>query len=169
MVYFSLQAINTQEDMFIRQKNFLGELTPIITALDKADATFSWEGEGQGNYGDEGRLRSFTYPTHYLRHQDSRIKLHQDLLLSTQFQNDSTFIIRESLAGTGGMSIESKNFPGRYIRHRNSQLYLEPVYSQSDREDATFLLTQALIFTETNTNTNTNTMRPLRWNGYHYF
>ena len=37
-----------------------------------------------------------------------------------------------------GVSYESFNFPGRYIRHYNNLLYTQPVSTTLDRQDATF-------------------------------
>ncbi|WP_409193942.1 AbfB domain-containing protein [Bacillus cereus] len=36
------------------------------------------------------------------------------------------------------ISLRSKNFPDRFIRHRNFNLWVEPADSQLAREDATF-------------------------------
>ncbi|MFI7540834.1 AbfB domain-containing protein [Actinoplanes sp. NPDC049599] len=41
---------------------------------------------------------------------------------------------------TGNRSLRSVNFPDRYVRHRNSLGYLEPVSTPTDRLDATFTI-----------------------------
>ena len=41
-------------------------------------------------------------------------------------------------------SFESENFPGQYIRHRNSLGELTPVVSNLDRMDASFIVRPAL-------------------------
>ncbi|WP_328767428.1 sigma-70 family RNA polymerase sigma factor [Streptomyces sp. NBC_00286] len=61
----------------------------------------------------------------YLRHYAFRIKVdtHDG---SALFQKDATFCPRSGTA-TGSLSLESYNYPGRYLRHRdNLQLWLDP-------------------------------------------
>jgi hypothetical protein len=38
---------------------------------------------------------------------------------------DSQFRIVPGLAGSGTVSLESANFPGRYLRHKNYELWVE--------------------------------------------
>jgi hypothetical protein len=145
MTYISLESVN-YPNRFIRHANYLGELTPIQSELDRNDATFDWT--GNLGYGSEGRLRSINYQLHYLRHQNFRLKLHTadypfgrpptpDERLRIL---DSTFTIVPGLSDPTLVSFRSKNFPDRYIRHRNFNLWVEPINSDLDRADATFRL-----------------------------
>ena len=59
-------------DRFIRHRNFLGELTPIQSDLDRNDTTF---GSEDLQIGSAVSFRSVNFPTFVLRHQDFRIKL----------------------------------------------------------------------------------------------
>jgi hypothetical protein len=54
-------------------------------------------------------------------------------------KQDATFVIRAGLADSSCYSLESRNFPGQYLRHRNYRLYKDvndgsALYAQ----DATF-------------------------------
>ena len=133
--YLSFQSFN-YPDRYIRHRNALGEATPIVSDLDKKDATFRViPGLADPNCVS---LESRNYPGHYLRHQDSRVKLApQD---DTQlFRDDATFCVKLGLADPYAVSFESKNFPGRYLRHRGGQLWVE-AGDGSDlyRKDATW-------------------------------
>lgn len=53
---------------------------------------------------------------------------------------DSQFRIVAGLAGSGSVSLESTNFPGYYLRHRNFEVYVERNdNSVQFRADASFL------------------------------
>ncbi|MGC9535996.1 sigma-70 family RNA polymerase sigma factor [Streptomyces sp. UG1] len=61
----------------------------------------------------------------YLRHYAFRIRLDADDG-SVIFQKDATFCLRSG-STAGSASLESYNYPGRYLRHRdNLQLWLDP-------------------------------------------
>jgi len=144
----SLRSLNFP-DRFIRHQNFLGELTPIVSELDKADATFSSINDFR--VGTVAQIRPSNFSTMCLRHQDFRIKLHEfnppisgpnprpETPEEQLLREDCTFTIRQGLADSAGVSFESINFPGRFIRHRDFHLFLEPADSDLARRDATFL------------------------------
>ena len=156
--HVSLEAINF-EGRFIRHRNFLGELTPIESELDRKDATFTIGGTKSG---DLVTIQSTNFPLHVLRHQDFRIRLHefnlpflpppnlgggtltpeQDLL-----RKDVHFFWEPGLTNPSDpslISFRSFNFRDRFIRHRNFHLFLEPVDSDLARRDATFKLREPL-------------------------
>ena len=60
------------------------------------------------------------------------------------FKKDATFRITQPLWTEGNywkaLSLESYNYPNRYIRHKNFRLYLESENSELFRKDATFEL-----------------------------
>lgn len=61
-------------------------------------------------------------------------------------KKDSTFRIVNGLAGRG-LSFESLNHPGHYLRHRNFEIWLDKLEgseTESFREDATFRLRPGL-------------------------
>ncbi|WP_437657816.1 AbfB domain-containing protein [Sorangium sp. So ce1182] len=140
--FVSVQSYNIP-DMYLRHKNFLGELTPVNSWLDRADATFKLV-PGLANSNCVS-FEASNIPGSYLRHQFLRIKLHpwsnDDL-----FKNDATFCIKPAIqpgAGTPWISFESYNIPGHYLRHRNLHFYLEN-QGGPFRVDATFRLVNPL-------------------------
>ncbi|MFJ5102332.1 AbfB domain-containing protein [Streptomyces sp. NPDC088554] len=75
----------------------------------------------------------------YLRHYNFRIRADSDNG-SAIFEQDATFCPREN-PYSGTVMLESKNFPGRYIRHRDYQLWVDPFkYSQEYLADSSFRL-----------------------------
>ena len=54
------------------------------------------------------------------------------------FAGDASFTARAGLADSAGVSYESFNLPGRYIRHYNYLLYVQAVSTTTARADATF-------------------------------
>jgi hypothetical protein len=129
-----LQSLNFP-GLFIRHRNFLGELTRINSNLDRQDASFRIvPGLANSNLIS---FESVNYPGYYLRHQGFRIKLarreNNDL-----FRKDATFKRVPGLANRSMVSFESYNYPGHYIRHRNYHLYLERGNTNLFRQDATF-------------------------------
>ncbi|MBW2363794.1 MAG: AbfB domain-containing protein, partial [Deltaproteobacteria bacterium] len=121
--------------LFIRHRNYLGELTRISSNLDRQDASFRLV-PGLANR-NLVSFESVNFPGYYLRHQGFRIKLargsNNDL-----FRKDATFKRVPGLANGSMVSFESYNYPGHYIRHRNFNLYLERGNTNLFRQDATF-------------------------------
>ncbi|WP_420594111.1 AbfB domain-containing protein [Deinococcus sp.] len=67
-------------------------------------------------------FESVNFPNEFLRHKDSRViksANNNDPLL----KNDATWCAVNGLSGTG-VSLESKNYPGRYLRHYRGELWL---------------------------------------------
>lgn len=130
----SIQSYNYQTH-FIRHANFLAEITPISSELDKKDSTFKVVPGLADN-----RCISFesvNYPGHYLRHQGGRLKLHQPDG-SQLFREDASFKMIQGLADGSWLSFESFNYPGQYIRHRDFHLYIEKGDGDLFRKDTTF-------------------------------
>ncbi len=70
-------------------------------------------------------LESINFPGHFLRHQNFRLKLHQNdgnLL----FRQDASFMFNggSDAAGNAGFSLESINLPGHFVRHSNFELFI---------------------------------------------
>ena len=83
-------------------------------------------------------LESTVTPGQWLRHQGYRIKLAASDG-SDLFKGDATFCPEVGLAGSG-ISLRSKNFPARVLRHRNSELWIDPVETTGTfPADATFV------------------------------
>lgn len=132
--YRSLQSYNFP-DLYIRHRNLIGEISTILSTLDKQDATFKI-GAGLADSNCVS-FQSQNNPGAYIRHQQFRIKL-ATLENSQLFKADATFCQRPGLADSTLASFESYNSPGRYLRHRDFNLYIEKDDSDSFRKDATF-------------------------------
>jgi len=154
----SLRSYN-YPTMYIRHRNFLGELTEISTDLDKHDATF-YGGRGDRNPGvGEGVVfRSSNWPQFRLRHQDHVVKLHEDHVVidpgrpptyltpeSELFHADAAFRFVPGLADASCVSIRSVNYPDLHIRHREFKLYLDAAHDDLARADSTFRITDGLV------------------------
>ena len=115
-------------DRYLRHDNSLGR-TDVVTVSSsgslKQDATFRivagladtscYSFESRGN------------PGHYLRHSNGRIRK-DPRDGSVPFDLDATFCAQRGLYWVGvsgdGVSLESLNQPGRYIRHYNNEVWL---------------------------------------------
>lgn len=87
-----------------------------------------WNADGTPNLGipvPDGatpvRLRSHDLTASYVRHYDYRARVEPNVTSLA----DSQFRIVAGLAGAGSVSLESTNFPGYYLRHRDFALYVE--------------------------------------------
>jgi Alpha-L-arabinofuranosidase B (ABFB) domain len=152
MTYHSFQSFNFPT-RWIRHQNFLGELTelqgaPGSNSLDHQDATFYIFG-GTPNFGSHVHLQAINNMDHVLRHKDFRIRLDPFIGVlhggnetpeNKQLRDDCTFILHRGLANPAlnFVSFESFNFLGRFIRHRDRHLFLEPADSDLAKTDATF-------------------------------
>jgi alpha-L-arabinofuranosidase B-like protein/fibronectin type III domain protein len=155
-------AISIQSDnypgRFVRHRDSLGFITPVITDLDRRDATFvmrkallvAGDPVPPGREGSHEicvSLESVNYPGHFLRHQNSRLKLHQNdgTLL---FRQDASFMFNDGgdVAGNSRFSLESINFPGHFVRHSNFELFIA-ASDGSDlfRHDATWQPVPSLL------------------------
>ena len=87
-----------------------------------------WNADGTPNFGipvSDGatpqRFSSYNNPDRFIRHANFRGRLDPNVTNVA----DSQFRFTPGLAGTGTLSLESANFPGYYLRNRNSELWLE--------------------------------------------
>jgi hypothetical protein len=74
------------------------------------------------------RLQSFNFSARYIRHQAFRARIDENV---SPFE-DSQFRVVSGLADSSGVSFESVNFPGRFLRHRNSEIWLDPNDGSAD-------------------------------------
>jgi GH43 family beta-xylosidase len=87
-----------------------------------------WNADGTPNFGipvADGatpvRLSSYNYPDRFIRHWEYRAKLEGNVTNLA----DSQFRIVTGLTGSGTLSLESANFPGYYLRHKNNEVWVE--------------------------------------------
>ncbi|WP_233558860.1 family 43 glycosylhydrolase [Micromonospora radicis] len=101
-----------------------------------------WNADGTPNFGvpvPDGvtpvRLRAHDLPDRYLRHWEFRVRLEPNVTNLA----DSQFRIVAGLADPSAISLESTNYPGYYLRHRDHQVWVErDDGSTLFRQDATF-------------------------------
>jgi hypothetical protein len=101
-----------------------------------------WNADGTPNFGipvADGvtpyRLRSYNVTDRFIRHWNFRARLDPNVTVLA----DSQFRIVTGLAGSGTVSLESANYPGYFLRHRNYELYVERNDgSATFRNDASF-------------------------------
>jgi hypothetical protein len=145
MSYHSLKPV-TFDQHYVRHQNFLGELTPVRTYLDRRDASF-WVQPGLADPAGV-TFQSVNFPHHYLRHQHRRLHLSHLGVFDTDdlLNHDATFMPRAGLTGGAGtVSYEALNMPGHFLRHRDFHLWVERNDGSDLVEaDATFTLVPAL-------------------------
>jgi hypothetical protein len=138
MSHASVKATNFP--LYLRHKDFLGELTTVDTDLDRNDATFDIvPGLADPNLISFAAVNA-NFPGFYLRHQDFRLKLHgqppgpplgggEPSHEYKLFNSDATFIIRQGLFDPTLVSFETftrfSDTP-RFIRHRDFHFFVDP-------------------------------------------
>ena len=81
------------------------------------------------------RWESNNMTGYFMRHKDSRGRMDSNITPA----EDSQWKMVAGLADANGVSFESVNFPGRYLRHRNGEIWLDTNDgSQLFKDDATF-------------------------------
>jgi Alpha-L-arabinofuranosidase B (ABFB) domain len=142
---FSLFS-NNFPDLFIIERGGFGDIAKPETDIDKGDATFDWTGPSL-SFGTEGQLRRAVAPLGFVLHiadfDNFRIegKFFDgiiDPVRKEEVRQESTFHIVPGLIDPNQLSFRSVRFPDRFLRHRNFQLFAEPVTTPQDFQDATF-------------------------------
>ncbi|MEV6600248.1 AbfB domain-containing protein [Actinoplanes sp. NPDC051346] len=85
------------------------------------------------------RVTTPGYTDRYLRHRDGLART--DVIATSSSptdRQDATFTIRPGLSNDACYSFESRNFPGRYLRHRGHRVYTEANTGGTFPADATF-------------------------------
>jgi hypothetical protein len=138
----SLQAYKPQ-DYYMRHAGFVARIGRTVTDLDVRDANFRVvPGLADKNCVS---FEATNARDHYLKQAFWRIVLAKRLD-EPRFREDATFCIvpglhKGSRAGVESMSFRSFNFPNRYIRHRDYELWLDPFEDTPPyRDDATFFM-----------------------------
>jgi hypothetical protein len=133
----SLRSVN-YPDRYVRVRDGLGFLDQVNGGAQQ-EATFTIV-KGLAN-ADCVSFR--TSGGQYLRHFRFRI-MAADADGSRQFREDATFCQHKGSV-KGSVSYESFNFPGRYLRHRDFQLWVDPYQNtQLFHADSSFTITAPL-------------------------
>ncbi|MFG2790807.1 AbfB domain-containing protein [Streptomyces sp. NPDC048419] len=136
--YRSVRSVN-YPDRYWHVSGDLVKLDPIGSAAARRDATFTVV----KGLADASCYSFATADGTYLRHRDFLLRSEHDDG-SALFGQDATFCPRTS-SYSGAVMLESVNYPGRYLRHQNFQLKLDP-YQQNDlyRADSAFRLVSGI-------------------------
>jgi hypothetical protein len=92
------------------------------------------------------RVTTAGFDNRFLRHQDGAART--DVVTASSpdvLKQDATFTVRPGLAESSCYSLESVNYPGQYLRHRNYRVYKDANDgSTTYAQDATFCAQQPL-------------------------
>jgi hypothetical protein len=64
--------------------------------------------------------------------------------MDPMYRNNSTFTLQSARNGIAGVSFESVNYPGHFLRHAGFRCWLQPGSSQLDNDDSSFYTVAAL-------------------------
>ncbi|WP_238540264.1 family 43 glycosylhydrolase [Paenibacillus mucilaginosus] len=116
----------------IRHWEYRAKLEPNVTKLADSQFRVVTGLAGSGTVS----LESTNFPGYYLRSRNGEVWVEKNDGTAL-FKQEATFYPRAGLAGTG-QSYESYAAPGRYLRHYNYLMYVQPVSTATDKADATF-------------------------------
>lgn len=127
----------------VRHANFMGYISPINTSSSVVDQNGSaWlVRPGLANAACQS-FESRDWPGYYLRHQNLRMRM-DPRDGAALFDQDATFCPRPANDGRLGgqaVSLESLNYPGHFMLHRNFEMFIAPNDgSPIFRTDSTFV------------------------------
>jgi len=137
---------NNLPDFFIVERQGLADIAKIETDVDRGDATFEWTGPNM-QPGTTGQLRRAAAPLGVVLHVASfdgfRIqgKFFDGIVdpdRKEEVRQESTFVIEAGLIDPNQLSFRSVKFGDRHLRHRDFQLFAEPVRFPDELQSATF-------------------------------
>jgi hypothetical protein len=131
-----LRSYNFPE-RYVRHNNFIAEIVsyPFDPFMDSQFRVVPGLADAAGI-----SFESVSFPGYYLRHDTHfRIVLNQNNG-SASFKADATFYKISGLKEPSWSSFRSYNIPTRYIRHDGLNLYLHPIETDIEKQDATFLI-----------------------------
>ena len=85
-------------------------------------------------------FESITRPGRYIRHRDGKIWVEEGDTNSQSFKRECSWFARNDHFFTGFVSFESVHQPGFFIRHHSRRLEMSEIFSNQDRNDASFIM-----------------------------
>ena len=85
-------------------------------------------------------FESVTRPGRYIRHRDGKIWVEEGNLHDDAFKKECSWFARQDHFFTGFVSFESVYQPGYFIRHHSRRLEMTEIFSNQDRNDASFIM-----------------------------
>jgi hypothetical protein len=143
---------NNLPDFFVVERTGLADIAEIHTDIDRGDATFEWTGASL-NFGTTGRLLRAVAPLGICLHIATfdGFRMHgkffegiTDPDVARQVREDSTFTLEKAEIDPNHVSFRSVRFPDRFIRHRDEQLFAEPVNTPAELQSACFRINAPL-------------------------
>lgn len=143
---------NNLPDFFIIERDGLADIAEIETDIDRGNATFEWTGPSL-DFGTKGRLLRAVAPTGFCL----RIATFDDFRIHGKFfegitdpdaaaevREESTFVLESAEIDPNQAAFRSVKFPDRFIRHRDHQLFAEPVSTPAELQSACFRIASPL-------------------------
>ncbi|MEU5525279.1 AbfB domain-containing protein [Streptomyces sp. NPDC047860] len=143
---------NNFPEFFIIDHDGVVDIAKIETESDRRNATFQWTGPSL-NFGTKGMLvRAVSPPGFCLRIATfDNFRIHSkfftgitDPQVKAQVIEESTYVLEPAEIDSNQASFRSVKFPDRFIRHRNFELFAEPVIPPRELQDACFRIAQPL-------------------------
>merc|ERR1712106_25465 len=85
-------------------------------------------------------FESTTKPGRYIRHRDGKIWIEEGDTSSEEFRRECSWFAKMDHFFSGFISFESVHQPGWFVRHNSRRLELSEIYSNQDRNDASFIM-----------------------------
>ena len=85
-------------------------------------------------------FESITRPGRYIRHRDGKIWVEEGDTNNEAFKRECSWFARNDHFFTGFVSFESVYQPGFFIRHHSRRLEMTEIFSNQDRNDASFIM-----------------------------
>ncbi|MGW2634056.1 AbfB domain-containing protein [Streptomyces chattanoogensis] len=143
---------NNFPELFIIDHTGLVDIAKIETEDDRRNATFQWTGPSL-NFGNKGMLIRAVAPPGFCLHIATfdNFRIHSkfftgitDPQVKAQVIEESTYVLERAEIDPNQASFRSVKFPDRFIRHRNFELFAEPVVTPDELQSACFRIAQPL-------------------------
>merc|ERR550519_3277072 len=85
-------------------------------------------------------FESISRPGRYIRHRDGKIWIEEGDLSNEEFRRECSWFAKMDHFFSGFISFESVYQPGWFIRHNSRRLELTEIFSNQDRNDASFIM-----------------------------
>ncbi|MFI7103756.1 AbfB domain-containing protein [Streptomyces sp. NPDC050161] len=143
---------NNFPEFFIIDHTGLADIAKIVNEEDRRNATFQWTGPSL-NFGEKGMLVRAVAPAGFCLRIATfdNFRIHSkfftgitDPQVKAEVIEESTYVLEQAEIDPNQASFRSVKFPDRFIRHRNFELFAEPVVTPPELQSACFRIAQPL-------------------------
>ncbi|MFG2227377.1 AbfB domain-containing protein [Streptomyces sp. NPDC048644] len=143
---------NNFPEFFIIDHTGLADIAKIENEEDRRNATFQWTGPSL-NFGERGMLVRAVAPVGFCLRIATfdNFRIHSkfftgitDPQVKAEVIEESTYVLEQAEIDPNQASFRSVKFPDRFIRHRNFELFAEPVVTPPELQSACFRIAQPL-------------------------